>query len=128
MRNVGLVRHLAADVPCRPEELAINTAGETMYASVLASFTLVKAFSAGKDQIGPLEKLCLSGPETLRRATKPRKLVHAVVNGHFRLEVAAEVQCKRGVIPGNEIVNRKLRQQLSQKTLLNSARLYCVKT
>ena len=99
MRDPDLVGGLRLGQSSAGEVRHVHATGKGVYIRVTAALDLVERMAAGEDHIGTREQLFLEFDQQWRSASKERQLVHAVVGGRQRREVAREGQRHRRVVP-----------------------------
>ena len=83
------------------EMVDVHARREGMDLGMAAALRLVEAVAAGEDQVGMRDQLGLQREQLRRGEAEVRQLVHAVVDGAARRQVARESEHHRRVIPAH---------------------------
>src|SRR5882757_6778322 len=111
MGNTCLVGRVRLNRPGLCEMRQVDRAREGMHIGVLRTLRLVDGLATREDDIRDAEEFFLSLDKLWRRSTKCREFVHAVVNGHARMQVRGEAKCHWRVKPAIETLKTAVGQE-----------------
>src|SRR5947209_1299536 len=117
-RDGSLVGRINDRLAGAGEMLRINAAGKRMHAGMVVALGFIEALASGKYQVSEMEKIFFLDSQRRWSALEGGELVHAIVDYRQWLQVLAEAERHRCVIPADILLDVVLDQKAVQHLTL----------